>query len=110
MRMLSTSERTPEFKALPFAVSFADYNDGLNWAIRRIKEAGYKVVAAESAIEARLETPGRFIARLGISWMTYRRRVMDPACPPFIRFTGPTGRIGSLISNPALEAWMARRQ
>lgn len=93
-----------------FLVAFGDFNDAMNWAIRLVRREGYRIVAAESADTPKHETPSQFQQRLGISRMTFMRRISHPNCPPFICVSGPTGRITTLVSTRQLESWMKRRQ
>jgi len=106
-----TAYPLPEFRALPFTVNFVNRDDAVNWCLRVMKIEGFSVVMGATESETlKKETPTEFCKRVGISVMTFHRRRKQPGCPEYFRQVGRTGRVILLISNPALEAWMEKRQ
>ena len=76
----------------------------INGAIDLLRQHGYSVTLPPHL--HRLETPGEFRTRLGISTMRFARCLVATGCPEFFSEKGPSGRILRLRSNPDFDAFM----
>ena len=81
-----------------------DIDQQINDAIDLLRQHGYSVTLPPHL--HRLETPGEFRTRLGISTMRFACGMAAPGCPEFFCEQGPSGRILKLRSNPDFDAFM----